>query len=506
MKQSGSRDAGINSLSQPKPVPESLRRVREFCLSLPFMLLTFLAAALMISFGMEVPGAVFFIILISALLVVCDDLMTVLFPLLAVCISVLQCYNSFGTFIKLAFLAVIPVGALIFHFVYYKTSFRVGKSLPGLIAVALAVTFGGLFSIPVKEYFSPTALYYTVMLGVGMVGIYLLVKSQSEPRQGGGERFLFILFLMGMLACFHTFEIYFECLTQNGEVWGESRGLDPACTERFRDGMTFSDIAAEFTEAGFFGFSSTYFSARLQPGNNLSTFLLISMPSAFFLSMKKSRFFLLSVPVTLFAIVLTRSRGGFIMAAVELFLCLLFVALFEKKRVAKGIFIGATLLCFIAGIALAFKFSLPGRLIDIIVDQSETRAKLLLRSLKDFSEAPLFGKGLGNTANSDLYSGKTGTLPWYHMMIPQIIGSMGTLGIVCYSIRTVTQIRLLWQKRSLTTAALALSYCGLFLMSQVNPGEFCPIPYGMIAVLLFIMIEEEPDSKSVRVKRNRRNK
>lgn len=365
MKQSGSRDAGINSLSQPKPVPESLRRVREFCLSLPFMLLTFLAAALMISFGMEVPGAVFFIILISALLVVCDDLMTVLFPLLAVCISVLQCYNSFGTFIKLAFLAVIPVGALIFHFVYYKTSFRVGKSLPGLIAVALAVTFGGLFSIPVKEYFSPTALYYTVMLGVGMVGIYLLVKSQSEPRQGGGERFLFILFLMGMLACFHTFEIYFECLTQNGEVWGESRGLDPACTERFRDGMSFSDIVAEFTEAGFFGFSSTYFSARLQPGNNLSTFLLISMPSAFFLSMKKSRFFLLSVPVTLFAIVLTRSRGGFIMAAVELFLCLLLVAVFEKKRVAKGIFIGATLLCFIAGIALAFKFSLPGRLIEI---------------------------------------------------------------------------------------------------------------------------------------------
>ena len=181
------------------------------------MLLTFLAAALMISFGMEVPGAVFFIILISALLVVCDDLMTVLFPLLAVCISVLQCYNSFGTFIKLAFLAVIPVGALIFHFVYSKTSFRVGKSLPGLIAVALAVTFGGLFSIPVKEYFSPTALYYTVMLGVGMVGIYLLVKSQSAPRQGGGERFLFILFLMGMLACFHTFEIYFECLTQNSK-------------------------------------------------------------------------------------------------------------------------------------------------------------------------------------------------------------------------------------------------------------------------------------------------
>lgn len=497
--------ANAKSPADAKPVPELLRRVRAFCSGVPFMLLTFLAAALVISLGIEVPGAVFFVLLISALLIICDDLMVLLFPILSACIAMLQCYDSFNTFIKLAFLAVIPVGALIFHFVYYKTTFRIGKSFSGLVAVAVAVTFGGLFSIPVKEYFNPTALYYTVMLGVGMIGIYMLVKSQSRHGAERGERFVFILFLMGMLACFHTVEIYVECMTQDGAVWGAARGLEPSCCEQFANGMTFSDFADEFTKYGFFGFNSSYFAARLQPGNNLSNFLLISMPAAFWLSMKKSRFFLLSVPVTIVSIILARSRGGIVMATIELFFCLLLMAVGEKRnKVIKGIFIGATALYSLTGIVLIIKFSLPDKIITIIADQVEPRAKLLVRALEDFSEAPVFGKGLGNTANSDLYNGKAGTLPWYHMMVPQIIGSMGTLGLAAYIFRFATQVRLVWQKRSVMTATLALSYLGLLLMSQVNPGEFCPLPYGMIATLIFIMIEEEPDTEARRRGRSAR--
>jgi hypothetical protein len=37
--------------------------------------------------------------------------------------------------------------------------------------------------------------------------------------------------------------------------------------------------------------------------------------------------------------------------------------------------------------------------------------------------------------------------------------------------------------------ALGLSYSGILLMSQVNPGEFCPIPYELLTVLLFIFLE-----------------
>ena len=91
------------------------------------------------------------------------------------------------------------------------------------------------------------------------------------------------------------------------------------------------------------------------------------------------------------------------------------------------------------------------------------------------------------------------------MMIPQIIGSMGICGILGYGIQLAVRIWLTIRKYSTFVLTLALSYFGLFMMSQVNPGEFCPIPYGLIAVILFIMIENEPDTPpGVKVKKSKR--
>jgi hypothetical protein len=36
-----------------------------------------------------------------------------------------------------------------------------------------------------------------------------------------------------------------------------------------------------------------------------------------------------------------------------------------------------------------------------------------------------------------------------------------------------------------------MSYFGLFIMSQVNPGEFCPMPYTALAVTFFIAMEKD---------------
>ena len=38
-----------------------------------------------------------------------------------------------------------------------------------------------------------------------------------------------------------------------------------------------------------------------------------------------------------------------------------------------------------------------------------------------------------------------------------------------------------------------LSYFGLFIMSQVNPGEFCPMPYAALAVTFFVIMEKDGD-------------
>lgn len=456
------------------------------------MLIVSIAAALVLIFDAEVIGVVAFVLLLSALLVICDDLMTLLLPLLLLCISVLQCYNSFNTFIKLAYLAVIPIGALAFNLIYYRRPQRHGQTFTGLVAVATAVTLGGLFTIPVEEYFNPIALYYVVMLGFGMVAVYLIIKSRSGGRAdyNVGEKFTEIMFTVGLFACFHIFELYLECMTQSGEVWWASRDYGFTPERLFPNGMTVSDIVREFTEGGLFRFNTDYFCRRLQPGNNISTFILIAMPYPVYLAVKRNKLFLLAVPLNVLALLMTKSRGGIIMGAIELLICLLIPVFYEKRKAWRVIFITVAGLYAAAGTVLFFALSVPQALIALLTEQTDTRAQLIVRSLEDFCAAPIFGRGLGSFSNSDIYNGVKGTLPWYHMMTPQVIGSMGLLGIVCYAYQFIERLSLVIRRRNAYVVTLGASYAGLLLMSQVNPGEFCPIPYGMIAVITFIMIEE----------------
>ena len=42
---------------------------------------------------------------------------------------------------------------------------------------------------------------------------------------------------------------------------------------------------------------------------------------------------------------------------------------------------------------------------------------------------------------------------------------------------------------------------GILLMSQVNPGEFCPVPFETLTVLLFILQENRLDEAELPLKR-----
>ena len=79
---------------------------------------------------------------------------------------------------------------------------------------------------------------------------------------------------------------------------------------------------------------------------------------------------------------------------------------------------------------------------------------------------------------------------WYHMMIPQIVGSLGLVGMFCYGKQIVERFAMIFKKRDIYVWVLGLSYIGMFLMSQVNPGEFCPLPYELLVVINFIMVEK----------------
>lgn len=53
---------------------------------------------------------------------------------------------------------------------------------------------------------------------------------------------------------------------------------------------------------------------------------------------------------------------------------------------------------------------------------------MMLEAIEKFKKNPLVGFGI---LDDDIYYGgykKKGSMAWYHMMIPQVVGSMGTGG------------------------------------------------------------------------------
>ena len=115
------------------------------------------------------------------------------------------------------------------------------------------------------------------------------------------------------------------------------------------------------------------------------------------------------------------------------------------------------------------------------------RFKMLFQSFENFRKNPVFGTGLLDDSIAYGETKKQGTMAWYHMMIPQIIGSMGLVGVLAYLYQGLGRVKLVFKNMSAWSLVLGISYLGILGMSQVNPGEFCPAPFEVLTVLLFVL-------------------
>jgi len=443
-----------------------LKQSRRFCESIWFSLLLFAYAALIVLVKGEVWGILSFAFIISLLLVLCEDITVTTLPFLLACTFVLKCYDSFNTFIVFAPLGVIPIAAFLFHFIKYHRSYKIGKSFFGICAVAISVTAGGAFFISPEDYLSGTSLFYIAGLGIGMVGTYLLMKSQFVERDTYSlrERLFAIFFIAGLFGVFMIGAHYVENFK---ELWETKR-------------------------------------INIQWSNNLSTIMTFFLPIPFYYALTKNRFFILFGFLFYLAMIMTGSRGGLVIGGIELLLCCVFVSVYDKPLRY------VTFLLCAAGIVLVavnwdkviHLFHFTGT--TDIISEREPRFQSMFRAVKDFLSNPVFGRGLGYTGNIDIYSPVKGAANWYHMMPFQIIGSLGLVGVAAYGYQFLGRVRLIFQKVSPSALTLGLSYAGILLMSMVNPGEFCPIPYELLAVLLFIFLElpneNQPSNAFLKIK------
>ncbi len=418
-----------------------------------FACLLFASACAVVLLRQEVAGVVVFANIIGVLLILCDYTPVIMLPLLLLCAFVTKCYDSFSVFAPLWPCALFPIFALLFHFVRYRKKFSVGSSFYGIIAVSVAVTVGGIGSIKPDEYFSLSAMYYILGLGFGMAVLYLLLRSKfvGEHNSDARKTFLFDMYALGLFCCFMLLEHYisnYDTTVAVGKL------------------------------------------AKIQWSNNISTMLMFAMPIPLYFC-RKNPLHLVSVILMCAATVATGSRGGFLLGALEFAVCIIYFAFMEKKKIWWHAIISLVILAF--GGVLLYK-ALPMYTSNLsLFFKDEARVRLIYRSISDFCSNPLFGIGLGSHANADLYDGRTGTMTWYHMMIPQIIGSLGAVGIFAYAFQLISRFWLVIKKHSIFVCVLGMSYLGVLLMSQVNPGEFCPVPYELLTVIIFIFIESEPD-------------
>lgn len=445
-----------------------LKKARAFLLSTEWMALLFCAAGVFSTLTeffpgerIDIHGTFVFGFITVICLMISDDVMAGLAPFMATVLVAIKCYDSFDVFMEYKPLAVPIIAGLLFHFIVYRKKVIIGGTLfwPSVF-VSAAIMLGGIGFITGEEYFAGTSLYHMIGLGAGMLLLYIFFYSKITVRREYSliDMLTKIMVFAGAFASFTVITYYLINL---------NKVLD--------------------TRALLF----------MQWRNNLSTILMLCMPFAFFMANKRPYAVVLGF-VFWFAILLTGSRGGLVFGSVELVMSIVMYMLYDKRRRAAYVII---CVCFVfAFMAFSRQFvSFFGSTIDrlfkaindfMIGEESETRISHYARGINDFLNHPIFGTGLGYMGNHDVYASKKGAVCWYHCEPIQVAASFGTIGIAAFVYQFIRRNVLLWRKATLFNMTVFISYMSLEMMSLVNPGIFCPLPYLLLVTMFFVIVEK----------------
>ena len=441
--------------------------VRRFAISKYFMILCVGLACLIVTVHIEVEGAVMFVLIECVLLIFCKDIMVTTLPFLLACEFLCKMYDSFRTFIKIWPIGIALIAALVFHFIAYRKKIVFGKLFWGILAVSIATTLGGLFAKGSWVNIDGSGIFYIVALGFGMLFIYVLLSSHihTEKDYDIAEKFAYIMMLAGIFAVFIVLQHY---MTLFSKV--------------VRDPMSL------INDPRFF---------YVQWKNNISTFLMITMPFPFYLSFKKthhsSTFHRYWMGVLIFvALLLAQSRGGMLFGAIEFAFCVVTIIFIDKQSRRKNLIAVFAMLLIGAVFLLSANDLIAIYMKKINVESNEVRWTLYRDAWENFKHHPIFGVGLCYSGNhAATWTPKTGAINWYQNSVLQVLGSFGIVGAIAYAYQIFVRAKTLLRVHTKFNYTIFLSYFGLGLMSLVNPGLFSPIPYLFILTMSFVVVEKK---------------
>ena len=434
---------------------KTIERICDFAETDAFLIACFLVAYGFIAVDLAAVGVCILLAVVTFLFIASDDFMLAIPPVLMLACGFFLCTEE-----VFLFFALIPaVLALLYRAIqnFRRLRGRTLYSLPGVIAVAVAVTLSGLFVQTPEEYFSPIPLLCTLCLGIAAIFVYLFVRGGMavERRYNVRDRAAVSMYLAGILFAFIILRLFLV----ESELWGaEDVGEMLSAMAWWRNGVaTLLVMILPFI---------TYFAVTRHPAHMLSVFLVYG------------------------AGVISGSRGMAVCGTVTLLICCVYFVCYRRKwRVPF-------LICLAAALALGFVFR--GAILDFCQHflrfkldieslLQEDRVKFFFRSIEDFLHHPLFGVGFGYRGNYDIH---VLVVNWYHSLLPQIIGGSGIVGILAYGYQGYLRTRLILSApRAPFGWALILSYLSILIYSQIDPG--LSSPFALVAVIEFALLEEE---------------
>lgn len=451
-----------------------LEKVRAFLLSEKWMAILFVITGIIACLHSFFPrstvdiwGTVILAYITGACFVISGDIFAMLIPTLFTYCIAIRCYNSLEDFKSIIWFAVPLVAALLFNIIaYYKKPTAKGTQFLPMLFVSIAVTIGGVGVISAKDYFAGASIYNMLGIGFGMLLVYCFLYSKIQHTDDYSliEKLSEIMVVVGLFISFMVFAHYVI------------------------------NVNTVIDKGGIF-----YIRWR----NNASTILMMATPFAFYLGNKKPYTAVLAF-IFYIAMLLTGSRGGMLFGTIELVMCLVMFILYDRRRRLAYVLICAcfmfVFLVFLPEVTSFLNFTVQ-RLFKVLNQfllggpDTETRVRHYARGIEDFLKHPIFGTGLGNLTNRDIFKSKPGSLCWYHCEPIQIAGSFGIVGIVAFVYQFIKRNALIWKKATLFNMTIFLSYISLELMSLVNPGIFCPVPYLLLVVIFLIVVEKSNDTE-----------
>jgi hypothetical protein len=440
-----------------------------------FSILVFILACVVTVFSIETYGLLVFAGIICVILVLCEDLIATTLPFLLLAMTLIKCYDSYSTFIGYVWLAVPVVGCLIFHFIFYRTKIKIGKCVWAILAASIATTLGGVGFLPLENYLSLVGFYYIFGCGFGMLLIYILLSTyiKAYDEYSLSDKLTNIMLMAGLFGVFMIVSYYIKNI---------STVID------------------------------TQSIIYMQWRNNLSTFFLFSIPFAFYKSTKKPAYALLGF-LFYACILLTGSRGGLIFGGIELFICIALIFSIDKRHrvpyLAIIISVALVLVIYFQDLYSFFGQTFDRLVMGLRGNDKEVRLGLFARAFYDFRSNPIFGTGLTYFGNRDVFHNAKFALCWYHCEPLQIIASFGIVGVLGYAYQGITRFVILLKRTTVFNIAVAVSYFGVEMMSLVNPGVFCPVPYLFLVTMFIVIVEkcnEKGENETIEVFRKKHRK